>query len=458
VVYFGQPGLTLPGVNIRAYQDIKDTYVGVADKDARLLAFHYAVFVPFQDFIPNRPNTPYSVTVKQVVDATDIEVNVPASYVPAVEANNYMLFTSGVAQGAARQISQVLVDNQTGNAVYAINVPLNPAPAPGDGVTFLEGSGGLSETAFAPSPDNNSWPGNDLMVAPGALALLEGVPPNLCMEAETLTHELGHTLGLRHGGTDRKANKPGDAYKSIMSYTWELECTPSPLMPNYSQSGDNTFDDYAHMQFNVSDVLFHLTSSLGRARGEGYPDDLQQEDPEMTLLDKTNRDGPLDTIPPTIAIVSPASGGNVPAGGNLVVNITASDNAAVARVSASFDIDGNGAVDAGEAITATLTGPNTYQATFPAVSGALGTRVIRAIAWDTSSNSTLAATNVKVVALNRCDIDRSGDTNVTDVQLIINEALGAAAASDDLNGDGRVNILDVQIVINAALGLPCAAK
>jgi hypothetical protein len=57
-----------------------------------------------------------------------------------------------------------------------------------------------------------------------------------------------------------------------------------------------------------------------------------------------------------------------------------------------------------------------------------------------------------------CDINGDGVTNVVDVQLIINEALGVAPAVDDLNGDGVVNVVDVQIVINAALGLGCSAR
>jgi hypothetical protein len=47
--------------------------------------------------------------------------------------------------------------------------------------------------------------------------------------------------------------------------------------------------------------------------------------------------------------------------------------------------------------------------------------------------------------------------NVADVQAVINEALGQAAANNDLNHDGVVNVADVQIVINAALGLGCLA-
>ena len=57
-----------------------------------------------------------------------------------------------------------------------------------------------------------------------------------------------------------------------------------------------------------------------------------------------------------------------------------------------------------------------------------------------------------------CDLNVDGSTNVLDVQLIINEALGVAAALHDVNQDGAVNVLDIQIVINAALGMSCRAN
>jgi len=59
------------------------------------------------------------------------------------------------------------------------------------------------------------------------------------------------------------------------------------------------------------------------------------------------------------------------------------------------------------------------------------------------------------VSLSTCDINLDENTNVADVQLIINEALGVIPASHDLNHDGTVNVADVQKVINAALGLGC---
>ena len=54
-----------------------------------------------------------------------------------------------------------------------------------------------------------------------------------------------------------------------------------------------------------------------------------------------------------------------------------------------------------------------------------------------------------------CDINGDGTVNVTDVQTLVNEALGVIAASHDLNHDGLVNVADVQKLINAALGLGC---
>jgi len=72
--------------------------------------------------------------------------------------------------------------------------------------------------------------------------------------------------------------------------------------------------------------------------------------------------------------------------------------------------------------------------------------------------STSATAGNFTSTLGPCDLSGAGSASAADVQRIIDEALGVAAAVDDLNGDGVVNILDVQIEINAALGLGCAAK
>ena len=56
-----------------------------------------------------------------------------------------------------------------------------------------------------------------------------------------------------------------------------------------------------------------------------------------------------------------------------------------------------------------------------------------------------------------CDLNQDGVTDVTDVQLVIREALGMSAASHDLNRDGMVNVVDIQVVVGAAKGLGCPA-
>jgi len=50
-----------------------------------------------------------------------------------------------------------------------------------------------------------------------------------------------------------------------------------------------------------------------------------------------------------------------------------------------------------------------------------------------------------------CAITGDATASVADVQFIINEALGLAQPSDDLNRDNIVNVADVQKVIGAAL-------
>ena len=91
---------------------------------------------------------------------------------------------------------------------------------------------------------------------------------------------------------------------------------------------------------------------------------------------------------------------------------------------------------------------------------ALGTCTIQATQPGNANYAaaTPVSQSFRVTQYSLCDINQDSIANVVDVQRIINEALGVAAAADDLNGDGIVNVVDVQIVINAALGLGCTAR
>jgi hypothetical protein len=57
-----------------------------------------------------------------------------------------------------------------------------------------------------------------------------------------------------------------------------------------------------------------------------------------------------------------------------------------------------------------------------------------------------------------CDHYAVGNTTVSDVQFVVNEALGVAAFTRDLNEDGNINVVDVQIAIDSALGQVCWAQ
>jgi len=54
-----------------------------------------------------------------------------------------------------------------------------------------------------------------------------------------------------------------------------------------------------------------------------------------------------------------------------------------------------------------------------------------------------------------CDVTQSASAYVSDLQYLVNQALGTAAAVDDLNRDGVVNVGDIQMLIGLVLGTAC---
>jgi hypothetical protein len=54
-----------------------------------------------------------------------------------------------------------------------------------------------------------------------------------------------------------------------------------------------------------------------------------------------------------------------------------------------------------------------------------------------------------------CDINVDGNSNVLDIQLLINTILGLGGSLEDcdINGDGNVNVLDLQTLCNVVLGI-----
>jgi uncharacterized repeat protein (TIGR01451 family) len=78
-------------------------------------------------------------------------------------------------------------------------------------------------------------PGNDFMVTLGAFS----AAPTPIQQASTFMHELGHTLGLQHGGNEPVNGKPN--YISVMNYNFQIDAIArvggGPARIDYSRGG-----------------------------------------------------------------------------------------------------------------------------------------------------------------------------------------------------------------------------
>ena len=89
------------------------------------------------------------------------------------------------------------------------------------------------------------------------------------------------------------------------------------------------------------------------------------------------------------------------------------------------------------------------------VSGTAALQATNQVSVSGGGSSSADASDVTRIGEFSCDVNGDRASNVADVQLVINEALGAVAAVHDLNHDSVINVADVQKMVNAALGLGC---
>lgn len=122
-----------------------------------------------------------------------------ASTLPAnFTAGHAVLITNGNGAGQLR-----LVTNVVGN-VLSVDQNWSVLPDGTSTFTLIHGSSGRAEVLFQRHDNNNhGFPGNDYVVTLRGFGINGGgLLGNPCFQWRTLAHELGHTLGLRHGGTD----------------------------------------------------------------------------------------------------------------------------------------------------------------------------------------------------------------------------------------------------------------
>ena len=431
LIYYGLSGsINVPGLNALSFEDVKRTYLGNFDKDARELAFHYVVLAPFQDFKPyvtlgqGNPASPFvgaAAATQQNIGYLELSGALPGGIV----SGDFVMITTGPSAGFVTQITGFATNTVTGNPLIQLTNSFATPPNAGDSFVVFDGSTGLAETQFAAQPDFNSLPGNDVIVSLHAMPLAaDGIHGSSCDQWQTVMHELGHTLGLRHGGIDHvtSATVKGTAYKSMMSYTWQMSCTLPYQVVGYSQAGDPTFDDFANLRMDMSNVMFNVGNSLGLGLGSGSFGNYIHQNPEPNYSLHIAHSGPLDVVNPAVQITSPTAGAGV--SGSVTVMVTATDNQAIDHVTVRFDANGSGVIDVGEAVTAVAMGGNVYKAVFPALTGAAGVRAIRAIAYDPTAN--FASTQVNVT------IGGSG----TAVPNVV--GLTQAAATNAITGAGLV--------------------
>lgn len=444
ILQIGSPDrATLGGFTVAPLDAVKDRYFGTADKNAREFAFRYAVLGDFLSLLGHVDATngaPVAFTVA-AVEGQKMRVAFAKPVSPAnmrgVLTLRWVGFPDGPAAGEVRRIPPdgiAAITDASGNVtgiVIAIEGPMpRPEPAAGGHVILLNsGASALSEAFFrdvlggAEALNGHRLPGNDIVVSMPSIQL-PGLHPTLSATylGRILSHEMGHTLGLAHGGNETACAHRGDVHWSVMSYTHQnrvephvpLELgggscpdartnlpappglAPDALLPgvvdSYSNGSDPLgFNEWAYIRMDAWATPWNLGNSQMRYAAALPPVHTPDDPGPVEVAADT-----LDRQPPRLAWLTPAGPIRVGSGSTVAFEFTASDNVALAQLRARLDANGDGSpAGPDEVVVPASLGGDRYRATF-ALSGPAGPRAVVVEATDPAGNITTLSPRILV--------------------------------------------------------------
>lgn len=416
LVYFGVPyNFTIPGLEMEALHNLKNRFFGDGDAWARDYVFKYAVLADALILIQQPYQRAY---MGAVVAATSNRVTV-AGMLPngpnlddAVGREDCILLVGGRGAGQIRRI-----DAAAGNLLTLRDSWDIIPDATSTFVLLGTSTSGFAEGSWFDGPNHHSRSGNDFLIAMTMCGVNDGGwLADYATFWTTMAHELGHCLGLRHGGVNHDQTNPD--YESIMNYVY---LQPAPTLFDYADDLDLVFDDWDYLRHDTSQSGLHFDNSyngfftmVGPAipvvpTNNPHSDfvnsiPVDESDPPSLETNQFVITPPLeeevyvepdkiDFVPdlerPRVAVLQPLEGTHFNAGSTVNVLIRATDNVGISAVFAVMDRNGNGIIEdaAAERAACAAAGPNLYSTSFGPVQGPFTARGVLGIAFDLAGNT-----------------------------------------------------------------------